>query len=409
MSIALSQRSSSEGWLAQFETEDAKLAAHLADSFLVVGRDEFAGSIFDEFDRVYNSQGLEAPPLALYAERPLKKVFGNVPAYFPRSRGGRASGPGVQPVIADARNQEVGSEAIIANLITSYTRSKPSAALSHPGPSKLREAKVRTIVIVTDFIGSGDRILRNLESFALVKTLQSWRSYGLIKFVVIAYSGTKSGIRAVKGHRLRPLTYLISGCPTIKSEFRGKERNAIMALCAKYPPKHTRGLGWGGTGAMIAFAHGVPNNVPALFHSSKNGWQPLFVKRSTIATDSAFVGASALSNSMDRAEKLLAIRLAKQFLLDEESTRWLQSMMVLAACHNGRRTDDEISAKTAIRRRDVAEFCNKLKTAGWLNDDRRITAVGLHELARLRKKRRRKPVFPIGNQSFYYPTQLRVP
>ncbi|NKL59591.1 phosphoribosyltransferase-like protein [Rhizobium leguminosarum] len=409
MTTALSKSASSQAWLAKFRADDAPMAARLADSILIVGRDEFASALYDEIDRLYQEQGPDAPPLALYAERPLNKIYGKIPAYFPNSRKGRAEGPGVPPVKVDARDQEVGSEALVANMITAYARNKPFAALSHPGPTKLRSDRVRVIVIVTDFIGSGDRIERNLESFAFVKTLQSWRSYGLIKFVVIAYSGTKTGISLVSHHRLRPNVRVVAGCPTIKSEFKGAERTAIEKLCATYPTKHKNWLGWGGTGALIAFAHGVPNNTPALFHSTKGGWTPLFPKRSTVAFDATFVETTALTNTMQRAEKLLATKAAQNFLLDDSNYQWIKSMMVLAACRDGMRSDEEISTKTFVRRSTVAELCETLRIAGWITVRRSITAVGRRELERLQRKRKRTPAFPIGAQSFYYPTQLRIP
>src|SRR5208337_3578272 len=138
-------------------------------------------------DKVAGQRSSPERKIALYAERRIKKVFGIIPTFFPGSRHGRAKGPGVQPVQADPRDQEVGSEGVVAQLITDYCRRNPEVALSHPGPTKLRDDRVSHIVIVTDFIGSGLRVYDMLESFRYVATLQSWRSYGRLKFIVVAY------------------------------------------------------------------------------------------------------------------------------------------------------------------------------------------------------------------------------
>lgn len=411
MAIPLSNQAATADWLAQFRPAELPIARKLVDALMMVSRDDFATAIYDEIELLYQQQ-LETTgpqPIALYAEHPIRKVFGRIPAYFPDSRNGRATGAGVSPIKVEPRDQEVGSEAIVANMITSFCRYRPEAALSHPGPDDLRANKVRTIVLVTDFIGSGDRILRNLNSLGHVATLKSWRSGGFIKFAVIAYSGSKAGIDFVSRHHLQPSVRVIHGCPTIKSEFRGAERADIERLCGKYPKGHRRRLGWGETGALIAFAHGIPNNAPALFHSSARRWKPLFRKRSSVSLNDAFVDISAMENTMARAVKLLTSKTTRDFLLDDDSARWVKSMIILAACQDGFRLDHDLSIRTFLPQREVAELCDKLIQVGWLDAGRKLTDVGRSELETLRKRRKRNPVFPIGNQFFYYPTQLRVP
>ena len=62
----------------------------------------------------------------------------------------------------------------------------------------MRTKHVGRIVVVTDFVGSGKRVREMLEAFRAVATLRSWRSYGLIEFHVVAYSGTEVGLQLVR-------------------------------------------------------------------------------------------------------------------------------------------------------------------------------------------------------------------
>ena len=191
-------------WIKRFPGNDRETAAALIDEVLLVSRDDLANGLRELLDKLTRQSALAKQKIALYAERPIKKVFGTVPAFFPNSRHGRATGTGVPPVVADRRDQEVGSEGVIAQFITDHCRRNPATAINHPGPTKMRSDKVRKIVILTDFIGSGDRIIRMLESFRYVATLRSWHSYGLIRFVIIAYSGTSEGMARIRLHKWRP-------------------------------------------------------------------------------------------------------------------------------------------------------------------------------------------------------------
>jgi hypothetical protein len=216
---ALSQTPAAIAWLKKFPAREQPIATRLIEEILLVSRDDFANDIRDLVNTAIAKLPAADQRIALYAERPIKKVFGIVPSFFPKSRQGRAKGPGVQPVVVNARDQEVGSEGLVAQFITDYCRQHPSTAFPHPGPTKLRKEKVRVIAIVTDFIGSGDRVTTMLEAFRYVATLRSWRSLGLIEFWVLAYSGTPEGIEYVRSHKLRPVVHIVAGCPTIWDTF----------------------------------------------------------------------------------------------------------------------------------------------------------------------------------------------
>ena len=328
-------------WLARFSGTEHDTAASLIDELLLVTRNELGHGLYALLDKVMEKQADPTRPIALFVEREVEKTkykggTRKVLPLFPDTQHGRATGPGVAPIV-------------IGNLITSYCRLHKNMALSHPGPDEMRTKRVGRIVVVTDFIGSGKRVWEMLEAFRLVATLRSWRSYGLIEFHVVAYSGTEAGLQHVEQSRLAPAVATFVGCPTLGSAFTGNQRASIIALCRRYPKGHQSPLGFGYSGALIAFAHGVPNNVPPILHSSSKGWTPLFRGRSTAAADAIFP-AAAVGAIADRAARLLRIREIRAYLDDPQGRKWLKTMIVLAAIEAGARTlGTAISSRTGLQ------------------------------------------------------------
>ena len=405
---ALSDTSTGTSWLEQFGGAERETAAEFIDEVLLVSQHDFANGLRELLDELADQCKDSTRKMALYAERPVKKVFGKIPAFFPNSRHGRAKGTGVPPIIVDHRDQEVGSEGVVAQLITDYCRRKPSIALTHPGPTKMRNDNVRKIVILTDFIGSGDRITRMLESFRYVASLRSWRSYGLVRFVVIAYSGTIKGVAAVRSHKLRPEVRIQAGCPTITNTFYGTQRMHMEALCKAHPRRHVDPLGYKDSAVLIAFAHGCPNNVPPILHSRASGWIPLFAGRSTSNVTKAFSSEWDGLILDQRTQRLLKIWEVRGNLMSFDQDSWISTMLILAAAEAGLWTPENISAHTHLRIAQVTSLVELANDVRWLTEAGRLTRLGRKELARLRRRRARMPVLPSDTNIFYYPTQLRA-
>ena len=401
----LSENANAENWLKQFSGAEKEVAASLIDQILLVSRDSLASQLQSLIQRIsaddINFQG----PIALFAEREIIKSGREIPAYFENTEKGRANGSGAPPIMVDPKSQEVGSEGIIANIITDYCRQNRENYISHPGPSLMRAKRVRQIVILTDFIGSGQRLVTMLESFSKVATIRSWRSYHLIRFVIIAYSGTSKGIRAVRSHKLQPVVTTFIGCPTITSSFTGALRSNIISLCKTYPKQHDFPLGYKDSGALIAFAHGCPNNVPPIIHSKKNKWTPLFPGRSTTISFSAFSDLGEYGEVNKSCQTILNAQMA----LDcGEGKDWIYAMLILAVSGSRSPNFQTISAQTHIPLVDVERVVKLSKEALWLNDAMHLTELGRMELDRLRRRRSKSPLrLAIGENELYYPTGLR--
>jgi hypothetical protein len=395
-------------WLANFtdETERAT-AATLIDEVLLVDRNAFVRGLRSLTETILHDRKDPERPIALFAERAVPKENKKVLPFFPNAKTGRATGPGVAPIIVDPTDQEVGSDGLIGNLITDLVRHHDGDVLSHPGPDRMRRDRVRHIVIVTDFIGSGKRVWEMLEAFRAVATLRSWRSYRLIKFNVVAYSGTEEGLRFVRSSRLKPQVSTVTGCPTLWNTFPGARLRSMITLCRRHPRGHRLPIGFSNGGALIAFAHGMPNNAPPILHSRTRGWTPLFQKRSTAGAEMSFP-TDDMETIADRATRLLQIRNANEYLADPAGKRWITTLMVLAALKARPRSALDASAQSGLPLSKVEEILGYTRVARWTSKHNSLTSLGLRELARLRRRRRGAPVLPKAGSPFYYPTQLRA-
>lgn len=416
--MTISRSEFARDWLEQFVEAERVAAARLADAVMLVSHDSLYRGLRTLLDEISVARGevhLDRP-IALYAERAVETrdtedEYGwaehEVLPFFPGSEEGRAIGAGVPPVQVDPNDQEVGSEGAIANFITNYQRLHGARVLNHPGPDDLRGKRASHIVIVTDFIGSGKRVWEMLEAFWQVATIRSWHSYRCLRLAVVSYSGTEQGLEHVRSHRSKPTARVVHACPTLWTSFDGRDRAAVEALCRAHPRRHGYPLGFGYAGALIAFAHGMPNNAPPILHSRRGGWRPLFVNRSALAADMHFPFDNA-DTLAEQARDVLQIRAARKFLEDPAKRRWIETMLVLTALMNGARSATSASARTRLPLADVEQILVFTQIAHWTTPRRTLTELGRKELRRLQLRRARTVVLPTPEQPYYYPTQLRA-
>lgn len=406
---SLSGTSTGQSWLRNFDEADRPTAADLVDALMLVSANEFDTRIVGMLVDLERAAARKNERIAIYAERemPVGDDF-TVPAFFPNTEIGRATGPGIQPVVVDPQRQSVGSEGIVAALITKFCAAHRSTTLSHPGPDDLRVHRARKIVLVTDFIGSGERMRKMLDAFWNVATIRSWASYKLISFEVVCYSATDRGQSLVQYHATKPIVRTFAACPTLREAFEGMKLKEIEALCFKYPKKSREWLGFHGTGSLIAFSHGIPNNAPAIFHSSRGGWRPLFVGRSTQMSDLNAMADTA-AEIEQRSQALLGVRNARQVLSTAVGEQWTYTMMILLTIRGGATSPMTISARTRVPLQSVEEVVALASKAGWLRPNMRLTPMGRRELRSLLRWGGNASELAFPHGELYFPKQLRAP
>ena len=420
-------------WLSQFALGDIGLATELLRDLELVSRDEFADGLRALIlERAEQTQG----PVALYAERELGHRHGVPHRLFketdrkPKRALGSVGPPAVKAT--KAYDISVGSEGIVAQLISELAREHPKKFVDHPGPDQIRRKQVKTFWIVTDMVGSGDRVWRYLEAAWLVRSVRSWWSGGFLRFGVIAYAGTDIGERRVARHACKPTFMLVKPAPTIRTVFSAGKAEQLERLCEAYVPAATADgkeapwggpahhpLGYGGAGALLVFAHGAPNNVPPIFHKASQSktrpWVPLFPARVSSGLGSEAFGTSLTAGKIrERLEKLGQRGLARSTVVNATVSTWEVFSILTALSKPPRNNDAVLSRRSGFETSRVRNLCRRLMEYGWIDSQRRLTDAGAGQLRHARKQvdDHAKDLWgaaPKVRQVPYYPKSLRPP
>ncbi|WP_066591793.1 phosphoribosyltransferase-like protein [Sphingomonas pruni] len=401
-------------WLGQLSPDEQGLAIEMLRKMLLVSRDAFTERLIALL-LTRCSAGPE--PVGLYAEREVRKRHGQPLRLFKQSNTKikRAHGAGPQPVQTfRAYDADIGSEGIVAQLVSEVSRRHPKRFLSHPGPDQIRKFKVRRFILVSDFIGSGDRARTYIEAAWRVKSVRSWwssRAKHGMSFEVVAYTGTERGVATVASHPSKPEVHLVAVCPTVLNSFSYEKRLAILALCQKYylGTPSMPALGYGSTGALVAFSHGAPNNCPLIFHKRSGSWEPLFPERVTAASRQTF------AEEQDRGERLRErlidmrqSRLAAAGVADAADPKRRSLAAAMAALAHPPRTAHSVALRTGLTIAEVERLLGKALKSGWVDGLNRLTDMGHAELEQLRVTRPLLPLSPTLKDD-YCPKQLRAP
>ena len=220
-----------------------------------------------------------------------------------------------------------------------------------------------------------------------VRSVRSWWSLPATKgwsFEVVAFAATELGQRRVKEHPCNPVVKVCEPCPSIRNSFHGVERAAVERLCTQYDPTTAKDdpLGYGGAGALLTFAHGMPSNAPTIFHRKGRNWRPLYPHRVT----------SGLQPDTDRSE---AVRRQLLERADERLVRsptfWAaprplrEAIRGTAAIVRGGGGPLNLAASTGLSFAVAQDAMDRARRYGWIDATGKITDRGRAELERVRR------------------------
>lgn len=171
--------------------------------------------------------------------------------------------------------------------------------------------------------------------------------------------------------------------------FSGDRRKAVRSLCIRYDPGNhdsVDALGYDGVGALIAFAHGVPNNAPRILFKRSTRWTPLFTARITSSARHHFSEDEKSAAAVEaHLLELGQSRLARAGWLEKAKPHVRAILLVLSALSRPPRQDETLSRKTGLTVLEVRQCIVRAVAQGWIDDARRLTASGQAELAHARK------------------------
>lgn len=411
-----------ELWLDQFNKDpaDRPLAELLLSKVNYMNHTDVRVALRKRITRVCKN----SPSSAIYVERELQRTRHKkglpppmyreekVPSQKPRRRVALRVVGAAKPAVQSLKNkrQVIGSEGVLAQALSSLCVQHARKLMFHPSADEIRDNGVRKLIIVTDFIGSGDRIKRMLSSFWRVRSIRSWRSYGLAELVVVAVSGSKPGIDAVKRHPSKPTVLTCYPCPTIFDSFDPSESDQILTLCADYGSFSGDPLGYGEVGALMAFEHSAPNNMPAIFTeqniSNVRPWSPLFINRST---EAFWLNPPYDEKSVDLKFETLGLPTIHQSMTYRQfNNAQRAAVLITAAVSKGRRSHIELIAVTDFPVKVLFQSMEMAEELGLINHRTRLTQKGRALLDSLSPPRSETPLV-YGSKTHYYPTQLRAP
>lgn len=308
--------------------------------------------------------------------------------------------------------QEIGSEGVVASLVSRICLSDSARFVMHPHTREMARISVENLVVVTDFIGSGKRTWDMLDSLWRLASVRSWRSSGYRKLTVICYAATEQGLSKVSRHPCRPNVVQVRSCPTISNSFKGIQVSQLEELCQRFPQGAKDPLGYGNVGALIAFEHSCPNNVPAMFRMSNLGgtsrWAPLFPKRSS-EDFSEFTAIDIAEEQLAALDAIGCRNIGSNSAFSDSSVQQRAMIILLAALYRGRRNSDDLVSATRLSYVELLIATDTASKMGLLNKSGRLTASGFTLVGELNK-----PVAIGRSVSFsantdYYPTSLRAP
>lgn len=392
-----------ERWLRNFDEVDRPAARELIAALSLVSHNEFERGLTE---LILGTARASAGTVALYGAREVPGGLDLEP------KEGESSGV----VDATPRGSDIGSEGRVASLIRGLCRQQSQKLLNHPTLDVLRKQRVDVIVVIDDFIGSGQRCCDYLDAIWKYLSVKSWASYKKIAFVVLAYTATADGLRRVRTHSSRPSAELHRHCPTIKSLSWEKARiDRIRGLCERYAAREKLSgppLGYKGTGALLVFEHGCPNNAPAVLWAKARGsaaWQPLFPAR---AVDASVV--TAFPPEIARRDPVHSlIQAGQQRIADAlghviERPLPAEMIVALTLISRGRRRKESIGDAAGLTARETERLLEQCVAAGLVTPLLRITQRGLTELQGIRSASGAVQAvdLPIGHDE-YYPVALR--
>ena len=289
-----------------------------------------------------------------------------------------------------------GSEAVVGNILTGVLRQPASSGrmLSSLDLRTMRHRKVRTILLVDDFSGSGKRLLDFDRALRRHPTIRSWASGRFIDVHVALYAATNRAAALLRRRFGDERVHIVHACPTFAGAGWSPEQlEEVEALCwahRRRRGKHSMAFGFQDSRALIAFEHSAPNNLPFVLWKEELGWNSLFAGK---AVPPDLLGLF----TMDPAP-------GREPLAGTAGAQRLGQIVDLL----GRRVRDagHIAEITDISIPEVRRLLDLTQKLGLTGATLRLTDRGRLELRRWRSSH--APLVLPNRDDPYYPHQLRA-
>lgn len=308
-----------------------------------------------------------------------------------------------------------GSEAFVGNLLRDLAGARPRSGGQEawlPPTTKLEEARrrrIRSIVFVADYAGTGNQLVRFAEMFPRNATLRSWRSFGLLRMHAVAYAASLAAMRALELSPAVDKSHAEITAPSFATaQWSPDERGRIEELCRKYAMSKRGALGYRSGMGLFVTDVSVPNNIPAILWQEGGGWRPFFSGRRVYPEF-----ALELSGYVPPRDLGLLVgsvgqrRLAARLASPARPTRHADLLAVLALVEAGTASAYDIAGRMQTTIEHAGALLGACSRLGFVGPDGLVSPAGLVELRFAKRARRAVRQQFTGSAEPYYPRHLR--
>src|SRR6188768_1638774 len=181
-----SETESGRAWLENFDYLDSPTATLLIDHLRFVTLSMLRDGLYTSLEALAEARAFEGPSVVL-PERSLgdlEKQLGEPAVAYGNFHPGKDT-----DVVA-------GSEAFVGMVLRDLPgiRRSTSDRSGWVSPSMdlegLRQRRCRSIVVVTDYMGTGTQVTDFVGSLTRNRTIRSWQSFGWVKLYVVAFASS---------------------------------------------------------------------------------------------------------------------------------------------------------------------------------------------------------------------------
>lgn len=399
--IKPSETTRGRAWLANFLVEDLPVAELLLDSLEFVRSSTIRPALRTRLEQLAVSREIEKPAvLAAALSMEDLKVGPDRPVAY--TEGFQTLG---LPIDATP-----GSEGFVGNLIRDLLRTgdgwlPPSTALK-----ELRTHRCRSIVLLTDWAGSGTQLRNYADALTRHPTIRSWRSGGFVRIHGVAYAATQAARAYVeeKGSSVDRL-WTVRVAPSFADRpWSIVDRARVEELCVRYGRDRRYALGFRGSRSLFATDTTAPNNLPALLRRQSRGWRSFFegptVPPDLVAQLGDYSGDVSFAEVVSGAgqPRLAAVGPAKH--TRAQSGRLLEVLALLA---HRPHSSAELAGTMMLDISGVDCLVAALRALGLIDDQRRVTLPGRAELHAAKQAVRQVRATLPGSSESYYPATQR--
>ena len=376
-------------WLNQFDIPDQYLAEYMLKKLRYVSLEE--------------------------VEEWIQKAVNNLLEDIKKGNNNRMESVAIFPVTKNTenvfnRNKELkaanDSSGRIGHALKNIERGFTSHIEVSPRVESMRSKKVRHIIYVDDFTGTGERFKKFWRGVS--PSIKSWCSHGWCKIWVISFAAHNEGLRKIVSNVGPVSEDQIRYGYLIKNGLFSQNLN-LHHLCRKYGKRLSEKqtvLGYGAQLSPIVFQYGCPNNAPAILwckgSSSEKAFKPLFPNRSVpvelfpLFHSEVDVNTTAEDLWIARNYALALAFLEKPELYNDQ----YELLTILSYLKNGR-SPDNVRELMVMSDDSVNSYLESLKTYGLIDSACTITRFGKDILLRGGKSKFNKRRDKSDYKNFY--------